>query len=478
MLGFLLGAAPLNLSLSRSFRCNVAHLVRTSSPYQFATFQSPFWDHALRQTAAWAVQRERERYRTDPAHPRVWAVLREAVVRERGGYVHPDLGWLHPAPCGSVRGLGIVRDAHYKCQSQCFAASQQQQLLLQVNTSSASTSSTSTTTKNNPSQAHAQAHAPPHSNTNHSPPYQQEQILIRVPLSYQMTRTTALALLVPLIPANHEVHQRKASVLHELDDAALLTLQLAHERGAGRYSRWLPYITALPREPTCGYNRRLRPYMLDALNAYQHEHGVEADGWTDELTKATHYAERIADALKTDFGQYLGPPPTGVTVTENIQWALCQVASRAIAGRERHGSLRLVPIVDLINHDANAGAFVELTGNERRERGDWIDAYGEDDSGTFVVRSMRHDRWKPLKVGQELLANYNVPHYAALDWFVSVGFVPPERWGPWVKVDPVLPQVRRDGPFHEDHPDVGGSAEEVWKAKEALILQHLKNAEL
>ena len=109
--------------------------------------------------------------------------------------------------------------------------------------------------------------------------------------------------------------------LHELDDAALLVLLLAHERGVGRYSRWMPYIASLPPEPGCGYSRRLRPYMLDAKQAYQNELGVETEGWEDELIKATHYGERIAEGLNNDYGSYL-KTPEGVTSLENIQWAL------------------------------------------------------------------------------------------------------------------------------------------------------------
>ena len=45
------------------------------------------------------------------------------------------------------------------------------------------------------------------------------------------------------------------------------------------------------------------------------------------------------------------------------------------------------------------------------------------------------------------MANYNVPGYSPLDWFVSLGFVPPERWHQWQKIDPALPRVRRDAPF-------------------------------
>jgi hypothetical protein len=50
----------------------------------------------------------------------IFATLREAVIREPGGFVHRDLGILTPAPCGSIRGLGMVNDKYYRCQRTCF----------------------------------------------------------------------------------------------------------------------------------------------------------------------------------------------------------------------------------------------------------------------------------------------------------------------------------------------------------------------
>eukprot|EP00957_Ditylum_brightwellii_P127122 9692151-Ditylum_brightwellii.AAC.1 len=35
-------------------------------------------------------------------------LLRKAVESEAGGYVHPSLGLLIPAPCGADRGLGVT----------------------------------------------------------------------------------------------------------------------------------------------------------------------------------------------------------------------------------------------------------------------------------------------------------------------------------------------------------------------------------
>jgi len=277
--------------------------------------------------------------------------------------------------------------------------------------------------------------------------YMQEEVLIKVPLSFQMTRKVALDTLLPLIPADV---QRKAN-LHELDDAALLVLLLAHERGVGQYSRWLPYIASLPIEPSCGYSQYLRPYLLDSINALRDELGMDVNGWPGELLKATQYAERITDGLARDYGPHL-QHPKGVTAEDNLKWALCQVASRATGGSQKYGALRMIPILDMVNHDASAGGFVELTGTERLEEGDFVDAT-EEDEGAFVVRSLRHGRRKALRPGQELLVNYNVPHYSALDWFVSLGFVPPERYEKWQKLDAPLPRVRRDGPFANIHED-------------------------
>jgi hypothetical protein len=71
-----------------------------------------------------------------------------------------------------------------------------------------------------------------------------------------------------------------------------------------------------------------------------------------------------------------------------------------------------------------------------------VNATDESNEGAFVVRSLRHVRRKALQPGQELLVNYNVRHYSALDWFVSLGFVPPEWYEKWQKMDAPLPRIR------------------------------------
>ena len=444
LLGFGIGSGLLTGEIRNppnAWRVALGAKIRATTTYRIATFRMMPWEPVL---DAWrdflysddVIAATGEKYnrlqilRSDPSHPRVFAVLREAVIREKGGYVHPDLGPLVPAPSGAARGLGMVRDSYHKCQSQCMPGVASEKI---EEASKTDPNTNSTSTQQNL--------------------YKQEEVLVRVPLAFQMTRDVALDTLLPRISA--EV-QRKANP-SELDDAALLVLLLAHERGVGRYSRWLPYIASLPIEPSCGYSQNLRPHMLDSINALRDELGLDVSGWPGELLKATQYAERIASGLARDYGSFL-QHPKGVSAQENIQWALCQVASRGTGGSQKHGALRMVPILDMVNHDASAGGFVELTGKERFENGDFVEAT-EDDSGTFVIRSLRHGRRKALRKGQELLANYNVPHYSPLDWFVSLGFVPPERWNKWQKIDAALPRVRRDGPFAEDVV----SSSQIWQ---------------
>lgn len=302
---------------------------------------------------------------------------------------------------------------------------------------------------------------------NLSRPYRQEEVLIKVPLSAQMTRHEALEFLLALIPPDAQ----RAAPLEELDDSILLALQLAHERGLGRASRLVAYVASLPSQPSCGYSLEARPHVLDAVAAYRDELNLDVRGWPTELVRATQYADRIVDNLHQDYGPYLKSPP-GVSGFANLQWALCQVASRAFAGSPKYGALRLVPMVDLLNHDFSAGGILELTGTERADKGDVVTAVSEEvDRGAFVIRSTHLGRRRPLNVGQELLINYNVPSYSPLDWMVNMAFVPPERLGPWQKIDPVLPRVRSDGPFGASTKPTPDEMEAQRKREEAIIEQ-------
>lgn len=271
-------------------------------------------------------------------------------------------------------------------------------------------------------------------------PYAQSEILLRIPLEAQITRKSALHTLLPMVPPG-------MNGLEELDDAFIIALYLAHERGLGDKSRIWPYVATLPPRPTCALHWGWRQSVVDVITAMSVEMGTDVLGWPTEIAKAAEMAELIAVTLSTatadmNFARRPGSPAEDVT--ENIRWALCQVASRAIAGRDAHGSLRLVPIMDMINHDAAAGKFTELTGKEKLEDGSFLDA-DENHAGAFVVRSQRHGERKPLKRGQELMANYNVPNYSPLDWFINMGFIPPERAGKWTMLEGALPRNYRGG---------------------------------
>lgn len=373
--------------------------------------------------------------RDDASHPLTFAILRESIIRVKGGYVHPDLGLLIPAPSGAGRGLGMVRDSYHQCQVRCMPGTISEKVHVGKTGPNPNFPShwresfTNLNTRDELNQVLEDQESTDEK-------YRQEEVLLKIPLSIQMTRKLALQTLVPLVP--NEVLARLP--LHELDDAALLVLLLAHERGQGLESIFHPYISSLPLNPSCGFSPLLRKEALDTIAFMGVQMGMDVNGWPGEVSKASDRAAMIAEGLSRDYSAYINTPK-GVTSYATMQWALCTVASRATAGFEKYGALRLIPILDMINHDVNAGGFEELSGKERLENGNFVNAE-EDDSGMFIVRSVLHGRRKPLRKGQELLVNYNVPNYSPLDWFVSLGFVPPERSGQWVKVENVLPKTR------------------------------------
>ena len=352
--------------------------------------------------------------------------LREMIIREDGGYVHPDLGFLIPAPSGAERGLGFVRSSYESCQ-RCF-----------VN---------ETTT----------------SNTNRNGD-DDNNVLLRIPSSIQMTRSLALSTLIPLLPPDV---QRRVP-LEDLDDAALLVLLLAHERSKDIESRFYPYIATLPKNPTCGYASYYRHEALKNIVFLGQELGMDVNGWHAEVMKASDYADRIANALSRDYGVYIlnnihnhHHPMTGrihkskfqsmaaasSSAFAAIQWSLCQVSSRATAANvEFGGALRLIPLLDLVNHDAEAAGFHEIITPAQSSGGD--DNSDNDDNGNdndsypgaFTLRSTRHGIASRVRQGKELMANYNVPNFSPLDWFINIGYVPPERTHRWVKLDAALPR--------------------------------------
>ena len=59
---------------------------------------------------------------------------------------------------------------------------------------------------------------------------------------------------------------------------------------------------------------------------------MDADGWEDELYKATEYSESIVRQLAAEYGPYLfKDTKDSARIYRRIAWALCQVASRATA---------------------------------------------------------------------------------------------------------------------------------------------------
>ena len=269
-------------------------------------------------------------------------------------------------------------------------------------------------------------------------PYTQSEVLLRIPLEAQITRKTALETLLAVIG------EQNARAFEELDDAFILAVYLAHERGLGVNSRIWPYIATLPLRPTCALHWGWQQSVVDVITAMSVEMGSDVQGWPNEVSKASELSEKIVLTLSKAFGEKLAVQSGGPDVTTNIRWSLCQVASRAVAGREDYGNLRLVPMMDMINHDLAADKFTELTGNERMEDGHFLDA-DENQAGTFVVRSQRHGERERLRKGQELMANYNVPAYSPLDWFINMGYVPPERAGKWTLLSEGLPHHYRGG---------------------------------
>jgi hypothetical protein len=422
-------------------------------------------------------------------HPMGFYALREYIIRYDHGYVHPDLGFLIPAPSGAARGIGMVSDSFNKCQRHCFPGTakerdeeervehERMQILKeqqmaeqeimnemkeqfpelsssetaadgegssQPPRSSPSSSSpqhkTAAASRNSTSSIYEDIYSHHHQATSTTKPYSQHELLLHIPLEAQITRSTALEILALVIPEELMKNQIAA-----LDDAFVLTILLAHERGLGDSSRFWPYIATLPPRPTCALYPSSRQSVVDVVTALSVEMGTDVVGWPNEISKAAEVAERIVSNLAMQYKLYLATPP-GINLIESLRWALCHVASRAVAGKEAHGRLRLVPMMDLINHDEAADKFHEVVWNETSNDLDSFALHAEEsDAGAFVVRSRRHGRSKPLKKGQELMANYNVPNYSPLDWFINMGFVPPERTGKWTMLESGLPPNYRGG---------------------------------
>lgn len=430
-----------------------------------------------------------------PSHPMGFYALREYIIRYDHGYVHPDLGFLIPAPSGAARGIGMVSDSYTKCQRNCFPGTAmereeeemverkriqelrdqqmaEQEIMDEMKRQFPELSSDNaegdedSTLPPRPSPSSTQLKAE-NQTASTTKTYSQHELLLHIPLEAQITRSTALEMLKNILP--EEVMKNQIAVL---DDAFVLTILLAHERGLGDGSRFWPYIATLPPRPTCALHPASRQSVVDVVTALSVEMGTDVVGWPNEISKASEVAERIVSTLSNQYKIFLATPP-GINLIDSLRWALCHVASRAIGGREAHGRLRLVPMLDLINHDEAADKFHEVVGNETSNDPDSFALHAEEsDAGAFIVRSRRHGRSKPLKKGQELMANYNVPKYSPLDWFINMGFVPPERTGKWTMLESGLPPNYRGGFSRKNTGVTGVGAFGSGKPEIQVIRQH------
>eukprot|EP00956_Cyclotella_meneghiniana_P021078 scaffold37956_cov48-Cyclotella_meneghiniana.AAC.3 len=405
----------------------------------------------------------------DPYYdPMAFHTLREYIIRHTRGYVHPDLGYIIPAPSGAARGIGMVRDTYNQCQVYCYPGTAEEVLehtkhdidkvrairkdpwkdypmiveYPDIIKSPIMTAKTGTVEQiQNVLMKQSKAAYDNYNNNNNKnndAPYTQQTLMMRIPLSAQITRHNALQILNPLIPEDFKA----TTPLEHLDDAFLLAILLVYEGGLRSKSRYWPYIATLPPHPSCAMHRAWRQSIVDVLTALSTEMGTDTRVWPNEIAKASDSMDKIAGSLMHFVSFFEYNHDMFQSHHEAMRWSLCQVASRAIAGNAEYGRLRLVPMMDMLNHDEAAEKFIELSGNETVGDGHFVGAI-QDDAGTFVIRSSRYGRRKVLRRGQELMANYNVPHYSAFDWFLNMGYVPPERDGGYVMLDAALPKVGR-----------------------------------
>mmetsp|Transcript_29823 Transcript_29823/g.59044 ORF Transcript_29823/g.59044 Transcript_29823/m.59044 type:complete len:512 (+) Transcript_29823:76-1611(+) len=191
----------------------------------------------------------------------------------------------------------------------------------------------------------------------------------------------------------------------------------------------------------CGAMRGLgfvKPQVEDNVARNVHSNGAEGEtmirvplSMQTTREKALETLERSDSVLFVyllfKFSQYLSVPRTLSIPTFSIHFplAFCHVTSRGIVADPRHGRLRLVPILDMVNHDNVAGGFDEDQGKNKTE------AWTESLDGSLLLKNTRNGRNKVPKPGRELFANYNLNTYSRLDSFINLVFVPYEKLQPW-----------------------------------------------
>ena len=266
-------------------------------------------------------------------------------IERLGGYVHPSIKLVSPSPCCS-RGV-ITSDA--------------------------------TTIDNNEDG---------------------QELWIRVPPTYHLTRDLALQTLTPLIPGD----VLDFAPLSTLDDGALLVLLLVHLKGNGS-KYWQPYLDSLPNYPTCGW------YGDNGETFLEYKH-VALD--------SKRYVSRVSAGMTADYGHYLDnkhwPQEWEESAALAIEWSLCIISSRGTAASPEYGGglVKLVPLVDMFNHSPRYEGFKELTKEDNE-----VDTSNVE--GSFAVRIE-----KDYVSGEEIFVDYNLADYSPEEWFMSHGFVPQE----------------------------------------------------
>ena len=266
----------------------------------------------------------------------------------------------------------------------------------------------------------------------------QRQPLIVVPASLEINGNRARAALAAEAPG-----------VGDLDDGAAVVLYLASLDAERRRSPpgadlfWRPYLASLP-DALGALPNAWAPLVAGddveferRLAAAAPADATEEGRWRLEARAAADYAARVSHGLAADFGAAVGVDAA------DLCWALGVVSSRAMGGAARPS---LVPLLDLVNHDAGRSAFTsfdassarmetrfaarELRAKRQTVRGardaaaaynlvadgeDWC-LWSFDDAGT---RAAPH----ALAEGDEVLASYLNDDYTRAEWFANTGFV-------------------------------------------------------
>lgn len=229
------------------------------------------------------------------------------------------------------------------------------------------------------------------------------------------------------VRARKEINKRlptEARSLLGLDDGALCVLWLAREVSHMADSEWEPYLRSLPDELSNGW-------ALANPDVYLKEvfgDTIDLGAWLKATDEGAKYVDKVSSGLHKDYGGFLG------ISKDALVWALGMVSSRSMGGEK---GARLVPLLDLVNHNETAAPFtsfnaleyndVERSSRSVEERRDAARRVEGDDWSLWSFDSDNQTP-RPLRPGDELLANYFCPEdYSPFDWWLNAGFIPIEH---------------------------------------------------